>query len=115
MGDAFESVRSEETGLLRIRLLYFAGCPHTGETLDLLRSCARSAGRRVRIEKIEVTSGEEAVRLRFLGSPTVQINGVDIESSARGRTDGAMTCRLYGSSGVPSPEMITAAIREARE
>lgn len=104
-----------ETNVLRIQVLYFADCPHSDETFDLVRRFARSPRRGIVVDKIEVTSGAEAVRLRFLGSPTVQINGVDIDPAARGRTDYALTCRLYGSSGVPAPEMITAAIREATE
>ena len=115
MGDTSEPLRSEATGLLRIRLLYVADCPHSDETLDLVRSCARSRRRRILVEQIEVTSGEEAVRLRFLGSPTVQINGVDIDPAARGRTGYALTCRLYEDSGIPSRDMISAAIQEATE
>ena len=61
-----------------------------------------------------VQSLEEAVRLRFLGSPTVLIDGLDIDPTARDRTDYAMVCRLYDRSGVPPAEMIADAIREAR-
>ena len=100
---------------MRIQVLYFAGCPHSDETFELVRRIARSPRQGTLVEKIEVTSGEDAARLRFLGSPTVQINGIDIDPAARERTDFALTCRLYGKSGVPAPDMITAAIREAME
>ena len=96
-------------------MLYFADCPHSDATFDLVQRFARSPRCGILIEKIEVTSGEEAVRLRFLGSPTVQINGVDIDPAARGRTDYALTCRLYGDSGIPAWDMIAAAIQEATE
>ena len=100
---------------MRIRVLYFTGCPHSDETFDLVRRLARSPRRETLIERIEVTTGEDAVRLRFLGSPTVQIDGVDIDPAARGRTDFALTCRLYGNSGIPTRDMIVAAIQEATE
>jgi hypothetical protein len=56
---------------------------------------------------------EDAVRLRFLGSPSVQIDGLDIDPMARARTDFTLACRLYGSSGVPPAELIESAIRDA--
>jgi len=104
-----------DAGVVHIRVLYLAGCPHSDETFDLVRRIARSPRRGTIVERIEVTTGEDAVRLRFLGSPTVQLNGVDIDPAARGRTDFALTCRLYGTSGVPASDMITAAIRDATE
>ncbi|MEO7144953.1 MAG: hypothetical protein ABI165_15760, partial [Bryobacteraceae bacterium] len=55
-----------------------------------------------------------AVHIGFLGSPTVRIDGVDIERSARQRTSFGMMCRTYdGSGGVPSEELIRRAITEA--
>ena len=95
--------------LMTIRVLYVADCPSAEATFDLVRRIA--AGAAV-VEKLEVPSQAAAVELRFLGSPTVQVHGVDIEVSARFRTDFAMTCRLYGTSRVPPEEMIAAAIRE---
>lgn len=77
----------------------------------LASSCAGTA----RIEHVEVLSQGEADRLRFLGSPTVQVNELDIEPEARARTDFAMTCRLYGSSGTPPADMVLSAICEAMQ
>jgi len=51
-------------------------------------------------------------RLRFLGSPTVLVDGVDIEPEARHRTDYSYSCRMYsGVSGLPSEEMLMAALQ----
>ena len=98
-----------------IRLLFFEGCPHSDATFDLVRRVAGTERPDAVYESIEVGSRPDAVRLRFLGSPTVQINGIDIEPEARNRGDFAVTCRLYGASGVPGAGMIAAAIREAVE
>ena len=100
---------------LRIRVLYFDGCPNSEATFQLVRRIARSQRRGFVLERIEIPSREEADDFRFLGSPTVQINGVDIDPAARERTDFAMVCRLYGDSGVPTAEMIAAAIRETAQ
>ena len=98
-----------------IRLLYFEGCPHSDATFDLVR---RVAGRRrpdAVFELIEITSQAEAVRLRCLGSPTIHVNGVDIDPAARDRTDFGFACRLYGTSRIPEAGMIAAAIHESAE
>ena len=97
---------------LRIRVLYVEGCPNIDETIQLVRRVASSQRRGFVLERIEVLSQDEAVGLRLLGSPTVQINGVDIDPASRERTDFAMGCRLYGTSGVPTAGMIEAAMRE---
>ena len=50
---------------------------------------------------IEVDDAEDAVRLRFLGSP-VRMNGHDIEPGAAERTDFVFACRIYRTvSGIP--------------
>ena len=98
---------------MRIRVLYMNGCPHWEPTADLVRRAAEQCALDGLIEHVEVSSQDEAVRLRFLGSPTVQVDGVDIERSTHDRSDFGLACRLYGTSGVPPAEWITAAIDEA--
>ena len=93
---------------MKIQLLYFAGCPHYETTLELLHRTAGERGVDLEIERIEVRSHDDARRLRFLGSPTLQVNGVDIEPAARTRRDYALSCRVYGSNGTPSRQLIEA-------
>lgn len=97
---------------MRIDVLYFDGCPHHGPTIALIDEVARELGIRPTVIPIEV--GEEDVsRHRFLGSPTVRVDGRDIEPGAQGRTDYAMSCRLYEDLGVPSRLLIEAALQAA--
>ena len=96
-----------------MRVLYFDGCPHWEATLESVRRAAAAHAADAHVEAVPVRSHADAVRLRFLGSPTVQVGGVDIDPAARRRTDFAMACRLYGAAGVPSAEMIAAALHEA--
>lgn len=96
-----------------IRILYMSDCPNAQPTIDLVRLVTGSHGWDAPVEAIVVKTPEEASRLRFLGSPTVQVDGRDVDPAARGRTDFAMACRLYGSSGIPPAAMIVAAIRDA--
>jgi hypothetical protein len=66
----------------------------------------------------EVTTDKIAVEQRFLGSPTVRINGVDIDPDTSGRDDYGLSCRLdqtdRGPVGTPPDEWIAAALRDAR-
>ena len=96
-----------------VRVLYFDGCPHWEATLEVVRRAAAAHAFEAHVEAVPVRSHDDAVRLRFLGSPTVQVDGVDIDPAARKRTDFAMACRLYGSAGVPSAEMVAAALSDA--
>lgn len=65
------------------------------------------------VEEVEVNGPEDAARERFLGSPTVLVNGLDIDPNARERTDYSFSCRVYsGMSGLPTEEMLVAALQQ---
>ena len=98
---------------MRIRVLHFDGCPNSAPAVALVRHIASLYGLEHCVDVREVRSIEDARAQRFLGSPTVQIDGVDIEPAARGRSDFGITCRLYGRAGIPPAEMLTDAIRES--
>ena len=66
------------------------------------------------LAEMSVADQNTAVHVGFLGSPTVRIDGLDIEPSARQRTTFGMMCRTYeGSGGVPSEDLIRSAINAA--
>lgn len=84
----------------RIEVLYFSGCPHAGEALRISREVVDRLLPGVGIESILVETDEEARTKEFLGSPSIQIDGIDIEGR-RGDIPG-LACRVYdGVMGVP--------------
>ena len=95
-----------------VQLLYFDGCPHYEALLPRLRAIVEEAGTAVALELRRVESVEDARRLRFLGSPTVRVDGRDVEPEAAGREDFGLKCRLYrtpnGTVGTPPDEWIRA-------
>jgi len=99
---------------MRIELLYFDGCPSYAELLPRLRQLLASEGIEEEIELRRVESPEDAERERFLGSPTVRIDGQDVDPTARSRTDFGLECRLYrteeGLARTPPEEWIRAAL-----
>ena len=96
-------------------LLYFDGCPGFEDVLPRLR--ALTEGRtELRLRRVE--SLDEAVAQRFLGSPSVRVDGRDVEPGATERTDYGMKCRLYrtaeGQVHAPPDEWIRRALDAAR-
>ena len=72
--------------MVAVRVLYTADCPSTPGTLELVEEVAGSVRIPIHMEKILVESPEQALALKFLGSPTVQVNGLDIDPAARNNT-----------------------------
>jgi hypothetical protein len=101
----------------RVEILYFEGCPNHGPTRALVERVATGLGMQPEIELVEVADAEAAVALHFLGSPTVRVDGVDVEPGAEERCDFAYSCRIYGGQdGVaeqPDESWIRDALAEA--
>ncbi len=97
---------------MKIKVLYFKGCPNHRPAVELVRTVAAELGVDAEIAEVEVTDQADAQRLRFLGSPTIQVEGVDIEPEARTRTEFAFTCRPYKGQGLPPREMVEAALKD---
>jgi hypothetical protein len=98
---------------MTLDVLYFDGCPGHERLLPSLRALADAHGVALQLRSIE--SIEDAEREGFLGSPSVRVNGVDVEPGAHERRDFGLKCRLYraaaGHSGQPQREWIEHALR----
>jgi hypothetical protein len=89
---------------MNVELLYFSGCPSYERLLPRLRELvAQAGGDPAAIETRRVESPEAAENDRFLGSPTVRINGQDVDPGAANRDDFGLKCRIYRSEGGQSP------------
>lgn len=99
---------------MTVELVYFDGCPSHEELQPRLDQLVRDAGISDPVELRRVESDEAAQSERFLGSPTVRVNGRDIEPGADERSGFGLKCRLYrseeGTSGVPPERWINAAL-----
>lgn len=118
MNDAAHSAGFRgRTKLARVEVLYFAGCPNYEGVLELIKRTAAELGVEPQIDLLEVSDAEAAVELRFLGSPTVRVDGRDVEPGAEARSDFTFSCRLYRiDSGVvegPDPVWIRNALAAA--
>jgi hypothetical protein len=59
------------------------GCDATRSTIQLVQDVAAALGVRICLERVAVTTEDEAAEMRFLGSLTVHVNGLDIDVAAR--------------------------------
>ena len=102
---------------MKLEVLYFDGCPNHEALLARLRELLVSTGVAAEIELVQVEDAEAADRERFLGSPTIRIDGHDVEPGADQRTDYGLKCRLFatpaGLRGLPAEEWIQAALQRA--
>jgi hypothetical protein len=83
----------------RVEILYFEGCPNHEPARMLVERLARQLRIEPEIRLVEIADPDAVVELRFLGSPTVRVDGVDVEPGAEERRDFALVCRIYRSEG----------------
>ncbi|HEY2053570.1 MAG TPA: hypothetical protein VGH14_06510 [Solirubrobacterales bacterium] len=103
---------------MKIELLYFEGCPSYEGLLPEVRDLIAREVIGAELELRPVETIEAAQRERFLGSPTVRVDGADVEPGAAAREDFGIKCRLYradtGLVHTPPMDWIRAAVRSAR-
>ena len=69
--------------LLEVRILYTESCANTPQTVERAQHVAQELGIEIDVDLVKITTQDQADRFRFLGSPTVQVNGQDIDPAAR--------------------------------
>ena len=100
---------------MKVELLFWEGCPSYPEAKVLLEQVLDERGLDVPIEMREVRTQAEAVELAFPGSPTIRIDGRDVDPVGAASPP-ALACRVYGLSDgrvspVPSRQQLEEAIR----
>jgi arsenate reductase len=97
---------------VRIEVLVFDGCPHAAAAIQLAHTVAERLGPGITVARLDVDTPEKAAEAGFLGSPSIRVNGADIEgkSAAAGR----LCCRTYeDGSGAPPEWLLEAAVLRA--
>ena len=103
---------------MKVEVLYFSDCPNHAPAVSRVREVLQQEGTAAELIEVEVKDTVTAQRLGFLGSPSIRIDGQDIEPAVRTADRFGMMCRTYvvdgRPAGVPPPELIRDAVREAR-
>ena len=102
---------------MKVELFYIARCPNYREAARTLRETLRELGARDEVLEVEVTDAAQAQALEFIGSPSIRIEGRDIQPIVKEQCQYGLACRTYLSggktNGLPPIEMIRAAVRSA--
>jgi hypothetical protein len=99
---------------VKIEVISIPGCPNHQPTLDRVNAALRSGAVVADVREILVDNESEAQSLGFFGSPTVRVNGKDVEPPT-GFRDG-ISCRIYADgTGIPPETALKLAIRSAQK
>jgi hypothetical protein len=101
-----------------LELLWWEGCPSTGKALAELRAALSELGLdHAEIAMREIRTDQEAAQARFLGSPTILIDGVDVMVVDPDEEEPfGLNCRVYPRrdgriAPTPDPEDLRDALR----
>jgi hypothetical protein len=102
---------------MRVELLYWDGCPSHPRALSELQAAMAELGLDPDdVDVVEIDTDEAAESGRFVGSPTIRIDGVDVVDP--GDEPVGLTCRVYYRrdgrvDAVPDPDDLRDALRRA--
>lgn len=74
-------------GRIRVEVLARGDCPNRGMALQVVERALERSGVAAELRVVDIGSEAEARRRRLLGSPSVHVDGVDVEPDASERTD----------------------------
>jgi hypothetical protein len=101
----------------RVEILYFGGCPNHEPARVLVERVAAELHLDPSIDLVEVVDPDAAAELYFLGSPTIRVDGRDVEPGAEERHKFVLSCRVYrterGLAGQPDEAWIREALTGA--
>jgi hypothetical protein len=104
---------------VRVEILARTDCDNRGMAAVVVERVAAEMGIPVALEVIDVKSEAQARKWRFLGSPSVRVDGLDVEPGTNESTDFTLGDRVYrsgerGLQGWPDDRWIRAALVVAR-
>jgi hypothetical protein len=101
-----------------IEVLTFPGCPNHDGAIALAERVREQVGSTAEVRVIDISDQPAAEQARFLGSPTIRVDGHDIEPGAEHQEEYLHACRLYrvGHSlrGLPDEDWLRQALRTAQ-
>ena len=104
-------------GSVQIEILVREDCPNRGMALVVVERVVEETGIPAEIQVVEVASDDDAETHRVLGSPTVLVDGRDVDPLPSLNADYSIEDRIYrtdrGPCGWPDAEWIREALFRA--
>jgi hypothetical protein len=101
--------------MLTIDVLYYEDCPHYQEAAQALKAVLEEENVEAKVNMVKVSKGGEAEAFGFIGSPTILVNGADVEPGMDYTSPFQGHCRVYLYKGdmfeIPPKEMIREALK----
>ena len=101
-------------GPVRIEILAREDCPSRGMAIAVVEKVVAETGVPVELEVVDMTSEAQARTRRFLGSPTVRVEGRDVDQRLNGQSEFTLADRVYrtdrGLAGWPDAEWVREAL-----
>jgi len=99
----------------RVELLWFSDCPNRAAAREMLEDVVARLAPGTPIEDVDATDPAKAAEVRFPGSPTIRVDGRDIDPTYIDSGEYTPRCRLYrttaGLRGLPERGWIEEALR----
>ena len=101
--------------MVKIDFLFWKECPSYPKAWERLNQALKQKAITAEIQRIEVRTEEEVDQYSFPGSPTIRVNGEDIDPKGARDQRLGLSCRIYwndsGRAGpLPSEKMIQRAL-----
>ncbi|MDW8106692.1 MAG: thioredoxin family protein [Armatimonadota bacterium] len=97
---------------MRIELLYYPECPSHERALELIYEALALEGKQAEVQVIRIETEEQAIQHRFVGSPTIRIDGRELQPQPH--LPYRLTCRAFlHEDGRIAPVPSLATLREA--
>jgi hypothetical protein len=98
----------------KVELLWFEGCANHPAARRMLEEVIAEVAPGTQITDVDATDPTVAERVRFPGSPTIRVDGRDVDSTYTDPGDYTPRCRLYrtgaGLRGLPERGWIVDAL-----
>jgi hypothetical protein len=99
---------------VRIEILARKDCDSRGMAIAVVERVVAETGVPAKIEVIDVKTISQAEKLQFVGSPTIRVDGRDVDRQPNGHADVSLEDRVYrtqrGLAGWPDAEWVREAI-----
>ena len=98
------------TKMITIEIQHFHGCPNSDEMIKNVKEAIKQSKTEITYKETLVDTPAKARLYKFRGSPTLLLNGIDLEGFPEPDL-GNLACRYY-KNGIPSVEELRNKIQQ---